>query len=298
MFQLRNNNAQIVTTFYKHILGREPDAGGLATYTALIQKVGIAEGAETMLKAFLGSPEYAIKLPKKNNSLVDGLDIAQRKLINGKKVSHVVSLGTHCLASSILKKWNLKKYSMPFDWLFMSPSAITHCLENDFEILLDRSFYKPFVAESGQKKAEHLWYREKHKVTSVFAHRDPTGEEDYRYFARAVDRFRTLARSRESAKLFVMISDTGHDIRKNFSELSQAVRSKVSNSALICVQLAHETGLPGCSSMRQIAQDGDHALYEFTPSSTQAGLGFPEILDDLAVLRLIHQYDIELSSSI
>lgn len=261
-----------------------------------MRQVGVPQAVEAMLKAFLGSPEFAERIKKKGLNPVDALQISDRLRVDGKKITHVVSFGTHCLTSSILKKWGLKQYSMPFDWIFMSPGAVAHCLQDDFRILMDQSFYGP--SSLGPGKATHNWYREHYKIGSVFAHRDPRTENDYRYLVRSVERFRTLMADQDSAKLFIMISEAKHDVRKHFAHLSERLGKLTPHTAFICIHLTEHTGIPGCSSMNKLAQEGEHALYEFTPSSLQAGLGFPERLDDLAILRLIHKYDIDLSASV
>ncbi|WP_083764785.1 DUF1796 family putative cysteine peptidase [Sodalis glossinidius] len=58
------------------------------------------------------------KIQLQNNQL--HINFGSKK-INGLPISHVVSLGSHCLAASILKKYGLKKASFPFDWFFLVP---------------------------------------------------------------------------------------------------------------------------------------------------------------------------------
>jgi hypothetical protein len=287
---------EIVTGLYRQILKRDPDLGGLSAYVGLIQRVGINAAIEVIVKDFLASKEYAAKTAKEPN-LAATLNAPGRELINGKKVSHILSLGTHCLTSAILKKHRLKSYSLPFDWLFTSPETVIDCLANDFRIFLDQSFYRPLNRSSGEPGAEHLWYLENHAVQHFFTHRDPMRNDDYQYFVRAVERFRHVMQS-DSGKLFVMISRPRFDLRETFPELSRMVTRKTKNAALICIQLTESSSVPGCHGMRRLVRDDNHALYEFTPSSEELGIGFPEVVDDLAVLRLIHQYDIELSPSI
>ncbi|EPY6699651.1 papain-like cysteine peptidase [Klebsiella quasipneumoniae] len=47
-------------------------------------------------------------------------------------VKHIVSPGSHCLTSWALKKFNLKKTSLPFDWIFSCPAMVIDCLWDDF----------------------------------------------------------------------------------------------------------------------------------------------------------------------
>lgn len=283
---------QIVSGLYRQILKRDPDPGGLQAYAGLIQRASVSQGVETIVKEFLASEEYA-RVTARETDVKAAINAPGKALVNGQRISHIVSLGTHCQTSAILKKHQLKPYSLPFDWLFTSPDTILDCLANDFRTFLDRSHYRSLHRPSGEPGAEHLWYREQHGVQDFFTHRDPLGDADYQYFQRAVERFRKLMRSADG-KLFVMISRPEFDLRDKFSELSRAISRATRNAALICIQLVDSSGIAGCHGMRRLVRDGDHALYEFAPSSQEDGIGFPEPLDDMAVLRLILEYQLDL----
>lgn len=285
---------KLATHFYQQILGREPDAPGLAHHASLIDRIGLEEAVPVMLKAFLTSDEYRNRRVQTAASIHEVLSRTPAPA-GRKKVQHIVSLGTHCLTSSILKIWGLKQYSLPFDWLFSSPRTILHCLEDDFRTFLDRSFYQPTIGASGDRAADHMWYLQNHQVRTMFAHRDPSTDADYQYFVRATARFRKLMRS-DDGKLFVMVSEPVFKLQNHFEEISKAIRGLTRNASLVCVQLTKATGVPGSFAMKEIARDGDHALHEFTPSSANAGVGFPDALDDLAVLRLLHAYELQLDA--
>ncbi|WP_317453914.1 DUF1796 family putative cysteine peptidase [Klebsiella quasipneumoniae] len=61
-------------------------------------------------------------------------------------VKHIVSLGSHCLTSWTLKKFNLKKISLPFDWIFSCPAMVIDCLRDDFQTFLDKNEYSSFIS--------------------------------------------------------------------------------------------------------------------------------------------------------
>lgn len=284
---------KIISSFYRGILGRNPDEGGLKIYKQVFQRLGINQTIDEMLREFLQSEEYTHKKLHASVRLIDGINRGNGIQINGEKISHIVSLGTHCLTSSILKKWNLKNYSLPFDWLFSCPNTVLDCLSDDFEIFLDKSFYQPIPRITGDPGAQHLWYLEKYGVQDVFAHRDPTAENDYQYTTRTVDRFRNLMRS-DDAKLFFMICSPDRNLGNRFSDLSNCIRAMTKNSAFIAVTLTDPASNAGCMSLKLLSSESNHSFYEFTPSSKERGLGFPDPIDELALLRLIQQYDIEL----
>jgi hypothetical protein len=112
------------------------------------------------------------------------------------EIKHVCSLGPQCQSSQILKRNNLKKCSYPFDWIFSNCNNIIHCLEDDFNIFLDKTYY--FTISN--KKCGHSYY---HK--QMFNHHNPLDyENDYNYYIRCVNRFKQLLKCEEK-KLFVMI---------------------------------------------------------------------------------------------
>ena len=67
------------------------------------------------------------------------------------EIKHTCSLGNICHSSQFLKDNKLKKCSYPFDWVFSTCDSIIHCIEDDFNIFLDKSYY----VSPGYKKCVH-----------------------------------------------------------------------------------------------------------------------------------------------
>lgn len=173
---------------------------------------------------------------------------------------------------------------------------IAHCLEDDFSIFLDSTYYQSLThqRQSREPGANHMWYLLNHNVGDVFAHRDPTRPEDKSYYVRAVDRFRDVIRS-DDAKLFVMITRPEFDACGSFDALSAELKLRTSNSAFICIQLQNPTHEFGCRSTSLLKKDGDHVLYCFQPSSSEEGVGFEDPADGQVIMRLINQFDFDIS---
>jgi hypothetical protein len=112
------------------------------------------------------------------------------------EINYTSSLGSLCHSSQILKRNNLKLCSYPFDWIFSNCDNIIHCIEDNFNIFLDKSYYIN-VSES---QCGHSKYHKK-----MFNHRNPLNNiNDYNYYVRCVDRFKILLQKQEH-KLFIMI---------------------------------------------------------------------------------------------
>ena len=112
------------------------------------------------------------------------------------EIKYVCSLGTVCQSSQILKNNNLKKCSYPFDWIFSNCDSIIHCIEDDFKIFLDKSYYIS-ISDS--------YCGHSHYCPHMWRHHNPLNNENhYNYYVRCVNRFKLLLQSQEH-KLFTMI---------------------------------------------------------------------------------------------
>ena len=108
---------------------------------------------------------------------------------------YVISFGTFCITSMILKKLKFKQFSCPFDWVFSSTKMIADCLEDNFTKFLDKKYYIPNKKKRG---CGHTIYG-----GSCFNHYNPLLNPDhYDYYVRCVDRFRKTLTSTDY-KLFI-----------------------------------------------------------------------------------------------
>ena len=89
------------------------------------------------------------------------------------EIKYTCSFGPTCQSSQILKRNKLKLCSYPFDWIFSKYDNIIHCIENDFQIFLDKSYY----IDISYKMCGHSYY---HK--DMFGHHNPLNiDSDYNY---------------------------------------------------------------------------------------------------------------------
>lgn len=111
------------------------------------------------------------------------------------EVHHVCSLGTLCHTAEILKRNKIKQCSYPFDWIFSNHVTIAHCLEDNFNIFLDKSYYM----DISPHKCGHYYYNH-----CMFNHHNPLyNKHHYNYFVRCVNRFKELLYFK-GHKLFIM----------------------------------------------------------------------------------------------
>jgi len=129
-----------------------------------------------------------------------------------KTIKYTCSLGSLCTASDLLKRNNRKYCSYPFDWIFSDCEMIMDCLNNDFEVFLNKSFYMEIKDASNDNQCGHSIYN-----PNLFQHRDPRNEKDYKYYVRCVNRFQELLRQPEH-KLFVMININQQEHNDSFRQ--------------------------------------------------------------------------------
>lgn len=209
----------------------------------------------------------------------------ETRTINGQAVRHVVSLGTHCMASLILRNAGLKRYSLPFDWIHATPGMVRHVLETDFS---------DFLPPEGQER--HATFHDRFGLRHIFVHRDIASAQGRAYYGRCITRFRKLMSARDG-KLFVMISRPANPIAWHFPDLVDLLGRLTPNAELLAIQL--QPPRDGHSMSIELANERRGSrLYDFRPASDESALGyFPDVVDELMILRLIYQYHLDLAET-
>ena len=273
-----------VTALYRGLLSREPDPMGLELHLEKLASQPAQDRAlvET-LRDFLGSDEFRNRYL--NDELLRRL-ASQFDEPTGPVFRHVASLGTHCYASWALKQEGLKRYSLPFDWIFSTVSMVRHCIEDDFKTFLDRRHHgvNPLESRPGPEDdvGFHRFYEEEFGVRSVFNHQDPTDDATHAYFVRAVQRFRRLLASHDS-KLFLVIANDRRIEPGDFERLVATLERVTGNMRLLAIRVLGPSHNPGEYGFSRLAEMGQHRLLAFQPTSLLRGLGFDRRFDDFLV---------------
>ncbi len=222
------------------------------------------------------------KLRNKHRVSAKMPDYGTRK-INGKKVKHVVSLGTHCLASNILKSSGLKNYSLPFDWVFSTPEFVIDNINRNFELFLPNNYtdYKDYAKSN-------------FNLDNVFVHKNPETPEYFAYYTRCISRFNDLLNCKDG-KIFFLISRSDNHLSSHFTNLVEILSKKTKNFELIAVDLEKTCPSKSEIKLKQVNEINGSRLFKFTPNSDESKLGyFPDVVDDILLLRLIYNYHLDL----
>lgn len=211
-------------------------------------------------------------------------------MLAGRHAAPLVSLGTHCYTSAMMKRWNLKPWSGPFDWLFASVPMVTHCIEDDFQVFLDRTQYEPVPLEQrtaghAANRVHHRLYRERYGIEFVFNHHDVHLDEDYAYLRRCVGRFReALASSRPHA--FVLTSWRYLGFEEDIGRLNAALRARSSSFKLVAIGVSEALGAPA-PKLQNMHHDDTCDMFFMEPCTRWEPLSFPDFLDEYALVQTV-----------
>lgn len=75
-----------------------------------------------------------------------------------------VSIGPYCGTALLLQKYGLHTKTYPFDWIYSTLAVVRHCIQDDFKIFLDKSYYKEGPEPD---KTIHTYYSGKYMESSV-----------------------------------------------------------------------------------------------------------------------------------
>jgi len=146
------------------------------------------------------------------------------------EINYICSLGTLCHSAQITKNNKLRLCSYPFDWIFSNPNNVIDCIEDDFKIFLDKSYY----IDNNPYNCGHRKYG-----AHMFNHHNPlTNQEHYNYYLRGVNRFRNLLKKPEH-KLFMTIyhnmQHIDENLKQNILEFNNKLENYTSNYTLLII---------------------------------------------------------------
>ena len=201
----------------------------------------------------------------------------------------IVSLGTHCFTSSFLSRWQLKRWSGPFDWLFSSMPMVAHCLSDNFQTLLDPAFYTPVPMDQRRhgsmvNRVQHEYYRKEYHIEFVFNHHDVHLFDDHAYLVRCTARMRNLLDAIEPKVFMVATSYAPHSMSEAHS-LASALRLRTRGARLLVFLV--KPSQPGSMLLESLHREEDFEVYGFVPNSTLGPTAFAELLDEHAMARAV-----------
>lgn len=284
---------ELIEYLYLGMLGRKPDPEGLESNLAALAR---PHGLRELVAGFAQSPESALRRLRETS----GAFLTTPHESSYGPINHVISLGTHCYTSQLIKTLGLKRASYPFDWLFSSDRLVLDCLEDGFERFLDPGQFRTSPIEDRAEPhinlADHAYYAERLGVRYVFNHRDPNVPEHFEYYRRAVDRFHDVLAS-DDVKLVLMIDSMRGIDRETFLGISRALRRVGCNVIFLAIEVVpNEDGDMLSIAMKTLVKSGEHRLVRYVSTSPIDALSFENPFDDAVLRNVLTQYTFDLKT--
>lgn len=214
------------------------------------------------------------------------------------KINYIVSLGCSCNVSYFIKMLNLKRFSLPFDWIFSNCKMIIDILNNNFEDFINTKYIIG--------KSRHIKYHEK-----MFNHKNMTNETNIEYYKRCITRFQKIINS-EKNKLFIHTSykilgnrrdyanffvspydEHKLETNKDYIELYNCLKSITQNFILIII-----IQIPFCKEpkiVKEIIEGSEELIiYNLHMKGDTSGTNFSHNIDINNYKKIINSYDYEL----
>ncbi|WP_333986739.1 DUF1796 family putative cysteine peptidase [Burkholderia cepacia] len=285
---------------YLGILGREPDEAGFADNLRFFDEEKFEDAMSTVLGTFMKSSEAA---PILMSYLVNRMrhETAKHRITNLPTFRHLISLGWNCMPSSTFKRHGLKRYSLPFDWIFSGPDVVDHMIRDEFrEMMSPRNHLHVPVEERPSPNlglCDHRFYLENFGVKDMFNHYDPSIAEDRGYLGRCIYRFKKLY-ALDEPKLYVATVRDEKYSPQVASSLNDALHANSKNSKLLFVRL----GAAPEGSFTPIVTSEQHGrnfeVVRFLGLGDLTDVIFPNMLDEAAFMWMLMRHDIQLSATI
>lgn len=152
--------------------------------------------------------------------------------------NQVCSFGPFCHTGNLLQRLKLKIVSFPFDWLCTTPLIIADCIENKFQLFLDKTHY---IKNETEGHHVHKYYADQYNFNKAFfPHSNPLEDSTYEYLERCVGRFEILLKCPDK-KLFIvsyMVTYTetvDPDFLAHIQRLNEALSRNTTNYDILCI---------------------------------------------------------------
>ncbi|HWJ71256.1 MAG TPA: DUF1796 family putative cysteine peptidase [Sphingobium sp.] len=277
-----------ITDLYAGMLGRAPDPSGLSYYLARLGSRPRFRDASQMVRAFVSSKEAQAQRE------ADIWGWRASEPADQEPVRAILSLGTHCLTSHVLKTFGLKRFSGPFDWIFSSMPMAAHCIEDDFRTFLDQHHHEQIPQKDrvvpDANFCEHRFYRDHYGVKTIFNHYDVTLPEHHAYYVRCVERFRQSLRA-DQRTLLVMLTPEHQVGKGDFDRLCNAL-APYPKAELLVVRTCKRAGKFGGELVQR---QGRHQFHNLNLIGKLGTLSFVHQGDEAMFRLMLHHYKFDLS---
>jgi hypothetical protein len=281
---------------YRAILKRDADAAASDNWANELHAEPGHETVARLLDDMMASNEFRARQKSAMFDEVMRSTAALGPKIEPGPILCIISLGPACYVSTMLDRWELRNFAGPFDYLFSSPRMVEAVLRDDFETFMSKDQFEFTDIGHGEVQTNHKAYATMADYPPglvdgpVFMHHNMFNPLVYDHFVRAIARMRRALATR--SLLITMVRDRpgrGHEI----ASLSHFISQIAPEARLLSIIFDNPAGnaLP---EMQLIHQKGHHRIYYMRPVSEMGISGFEATLDEVTVMRIVHQWSFDL----
>ncbi|RVT90064.1 hypothetical protein EOD42_23830 [Rhodovarius crocodyli] len=282
--------AEMINGCFRALLGRDCGAEGIAYWKNERFQDFLVQGPDEFLLKFMpmiiGSNEWY------QRHVATAMDAVRAQMLHphygGAHSPQVLSLGSTGYTSSMLRRFGMRRWSGPFDWLSATPEMVTDILSEDFAPLLDPDGWETINPADRPNPA---WYQsrnrkleKRHGAPCILHSADMSTEAGQQYMARCVQRFQDAMRGVGNKLLLQVIEEDG-EAERHFQEMSVLLNAIGRHFNFVLISVVKEQPEAPFPQIEPVLAAGPHRLLRFQPISRIQAASSADMLDELVLLR-------------
>lgn len=280
--------AAIANGVFQALLGRQAGDDGLRIFRESM----FQDYLETDLAAFIcrfvmmvvGSPEWRQRLLAEQQRAIR-LEFLPKRGVE--MISHL-SLGASGYTAGMLRRFGLRRWGGPFDWLSASPAVIREIIADDFASFLDPASWQPISAADRPDgrffQCRHTGYEGRHQLPCILHAADMTQPGGQAYMTRCVTRFRQSLQSL-AGKILLQVVPEGEDPVREFRATADVLEGYGRSFQFVMVSLLPERGTGPFPEIEPALAHGRHRLLRARLLAPINGIDPGDMLDEMILLR-------------
>lgn len=249
---------------------------------------------ETDLAAFIcrfvmmvvGSPEWRHRLLAEQQRAIR-LEFLPKR---GVEMTSHLSLGASGYTAGMLRRFGLRRWSGPLDWLSATPAMIREIIADDFASFLDPAAWQPILAAERPDgrffQCRHTGYEDRHQLPCILHAADMTQPGGLAYMARCVTRFRQSMQGLAS-KIILQVVPEGEDRAREFRATADLLDRYGRSFQFVMVSLLPGHGQGPFPEIEPAMAHGRHRLLRARLLAPINGIEPGDMLDEVILLRAV-----------
>lgn len=206
----------------------------------------------------------------------------------GVELTSHLSLGASGFTSGMLRRFGLRRWSGPFDWLSASPAMIREIIADDFRSFLDPDAWEAIAVEDRPDgryfQCRHRRYEARHREACILHSADMTQEDGLAYMDRCVTRFRQSLHGLAN-KIVLQVAPEGDDPEREFRATADVLDGYGRSFQFVMVSVLPDHGAGPFPEIDPALAHGRHRLLRVRLLAPIIGIEASDMLDELVMLR-------------